>query len=179
MLIIEVLGHSQHHSNEIKCIFDFTFNISNWQFDVPHLNMNWEVNIISDILIGIGSPLVTVTIYEFISAQSPHSMKGLILGMYYFICGVCQFITSIAVVPFSISQRLWVLSSRTGCLFGVLLFACVIGMIGLLAFIAAARWYKYRERDDRPYDQRFVIDYYERYLDQTHGDELSYTSESD
>ena len=30
-------------------------------------------------------------------------------------------------------------------------------MIGLILLLVVARRYKYRERDDRPYDQRFAI----------------------
>ena len=32
-------------------------------------------------------------------------------------------------------------------------FICVAGVVGLILFSVAAKRYKYRERDDRPYDQ--------------------------
>ena len=123
---------------------------------------------------------MTMTIFEFISPQSPHSMKGLILGMYYFITGVYQLISSVAIVLFSVLHgELGILSSYVGCLFGYLLI-CVIGTIGFVLFLFASRWYKYRVRQDRPYDQRFVVDVYERYLDQADNTySSSYESESD
>ena len=40
----------------------------------------------------------------------------------------------------------------------------VLGVAGLLAFVAAARWYRYRERDDPPYGHQYVEEYYSRYI---------------
>ena len=45
----------------------------------------------------------------------------------------------------------------TNCGFGYLLLTCVVALIGLILLLVVARRYKYRERDDRPYDQRFAI----------------------
>ena len=182
VLIVETIGHLQFDGHQTECIFDFTVNItkSHLFFDVPHLDINWAVFILCNFFVGIGSPLVTVTVFEFISAQSPHSMKGLILGMYYFITGVYQFISSVAIVPFSVLHVESGISSYVGCLFGYILLICVIGTIGFVLFLFASRWYKCRVRQDRPYDQRFVVEVYERYLDQADNTySYSYESEGD
>ena len=182
ILIVETIGHLQFDGRQTECIFDFTLNLTKSRlfFDVPHLDINWAVFILCNFFVGIGSPLVTVTVFEFISAQSPHSMKGLILGMYYFITGVYQFISSVAIVPFSVLRGKLSISSYVGCQFGYLLLICVIGTIGFVLFLFASRWYKCRVRQDRPYDQRFVVDVYERYLDQAdNAHSYSYESESD
>ena len=44
-----------------------------------------------------------------------------------------------------------------------------IAFIGLVLFLIVARRYKYRERDDRPYDQRFAVDVYGRYIEQAYS----------
>ena len=106
-------------------------------------------------------------------------MKGLILGMYYFITGVYQFISSVAIVPFSVLRGELAISSYVGCLFGYLLLICVIGTIGFVLFLFASRWYRCRVRQDRPYDQRFVVEIYERYLDQANTYSYSSERESD
>ena len=36
------------------------------------------------------------------------------------------------------------------------IFICVVATIGLTLFSVATKMYKYRERDDRPFDQRFA-----------------------
>ena len=176
IFILDVVGHIQYNGNTTHslCVFNFIFNETNKEFDIPHLYMHWSVYIPSNVLIGIGPTLVTVTIFEFISAQSPHSMKGLLLGTYYAISGVSQFISSIALVPFTLNNILS-LPSKLGCLFGYLLFTCAIAIIGFFLFLVVAKWYKYRVRDDRPYDQRFVIDVYDRYLNSAQDCALSNT----
>ena len=165
VFVIDIVGHAQLHYKS-ECIFNLTYNHSTHQFNIPHLGMHWAVYIPSNILIGIGPQLVTVTIFEFISAQSPHSMKGLLLGTYYAIEGFYRFISSVMLVPVSVNS-IWeneLYPPNTGCLFGYLLSTCTIGLVGFVLYLLAAKWYVYRQRDDRPYDQRFVIDYYNRYL---------------
>ena len=51
-------------------------------------------------------------------------------------------------------------------------------LTSVILYSIAAKWYVYRVRDDRPYDQRFVIDVYDRYLEHTVSQELSYDSDS-
>ena len=177
LFIVDVIGHIQHQGNDTQCIYKFVLPGTNYSgyYDVVSLDMHWAVNIPSSVLTGIGSTVVTVTIFEFISAQSPHSMKGLLLGTHFAITGVYQFFSSIALVPFT-SHKLWsdgLHSPHIGCLFGYLLLLCLVAFAGLMLFLVAARWYKYRERDDRPYDHRFVIDVYNRYLNQAQDYESS------
>ena len=180
ILIVETVGHLQFDSHQTECIVDITLNFteSHFFFDIPHLGINWSVFVLCNFFVGIGSPLVTVTIFEFISAQSPHSMKGLILGIYYFITGIYQFISSVAIVPFSVLHGVLGISSYVGCLFGYLFSICVIGTIRFVLFLFASRWYRCQVRQDRPYDQRFVVEVYERYLDQANNT-YSYSCESD
>ena len=109
--------------------------------------MYWAINISSNILIGIGSTVVAATMFEFISAQSPHSMKGLLLGTYLAIAGVHQFFSSILLVPFSFeSDELQSDGQHApciGCLFGYLVLLCVIALLGFILFLVAAKWYRY------------------------------------
>jgi peptide/histidine transporter 3/4 len=182
ILVVETVGHLQFDGHQTECIFDITLNVTESyaiEFDVPHLGINWTGYVLCNLFVGIGSPLVTVTIFEFISAQGPHSMKGLLLGIYYFITGFYQFMSSVAIVLFGVLRGVLPISSYVGCLFGYLLLICVIGTLGLVLFLVACRWYRCRVREDRPYDQRFVVDVYERYLDQGNAYSYSYGSESD
>ena len=161
---VDTVGHSLHQSNDTHCILSSVYSYTS-------LNMHWAVNIPSNLLLGIGPTLVTVTVFEFISAQSPHSMKGLLLGTFYAIAGICKFFSAIALMPLT-SHKLhstWQYPARTGCLFGYLLYICLVALISVLLFTVTARKYRYRERDDRPYDHRFVINVYSRYITQAHN----------
>ena len=89
MFIIDISGHATNHSSRVEYIFNFSYNEANRSFDIPYyIGMHWEVCIPTNFLFGIGSTLVTATIFEFVSAQSPQSIKSLLLGMYYALAGV-------------------------------------------------------------------------------------------
>ena len=179
LLIIDTVGHAHYHENRLKCVFNFTYNDIDKLFYVPDLDMHWGVYIPTNILFGIGPTLVTATVFEFISAQSPHSMKGLLLGMHYAISGVYQFINSVVLLPVSL-ETVWINEHyplHTGCLFWYLFSTSMSALTGVILYSIAAKWYVYRVRDDRPYDQRFVIDVYDRYLEHTDSQESSYDSD--
>ena len=125
-----------------------------------------QVLFLLNLLNGIASPLINITVLEFISAQSPHTMKGLLLGVFYAFRGL--FITLGCVVTFPFAQeKLW--GDRHGifdCGFYYYLSNSVLGVIGLVVFLMAARWYRNRERDDLPYSHQYAEDYYSRYASQ-------------
>ena len=159
MLCIDLVGHhiakESGNADNSMCMF---IHISN-----PHLlHLHWAALLLPGILIGVGKPLVMATSFEFISAQSPSSMKGLLVGVLFCIRAVYQLVSGLALIPFS-SESLWDSEHMrehppvTNCGFGYLLFTCVVALIGLILLLVVARRYKYRERDDRPYDQRFAI----------------------
>ena len=181
LIVVDSVGHTYYtdSKNDTKCIFNlqpmnnFTLSLivvpdhDNYSipvFTVPSLNMHWSVLIPLNTFLGIGQALVSATTYEFISAQSPHSMKGLLLGTFFAIMGIFQFIGSVALAPFT-SKNTWV-SDHLSCLTTYCITISSIVLVGFVLFLIVARRYKLRERDDRPYDQRFVIDVYNRYLNQ-------------
>jgi hypothetical protein len=96
-------------------------------------------------------------------------MKGLLVGVFFSIRAFFELVSGVALIPFSY-RPLW--GSRhmrehppvTNCGFGYLCFTCAVALVGLILFGIVARRYKNRERDDKPYDQRFAVDVYSRYL---------------
>ena len=115
--------------------------------------MHWSVLIPPNLLLGIGPLLVVATTFEFISAQSPQSMKGLLVGVFFAIRGLFQFLNSIIIIPLSLkqpwaSERMLEHPPVTNCGFVYLLLTCVSGLIGLILFSVAAKKYKYRRRDE-------------------------------
>ncbi len=96
-------------------------------------------------------------------------MKGLLVGIFISIKAFFQLISGIVLIPFAL-RRLWDSEHMreyppvTNCVFGYLLFTCVVALIGFILLLLEARMYKYRERDDRPFDQRFAVEVYSRYL---------------
>ena len=170
LLTIDLIGHSlkSNISNHTQCIFQ-VYRTDNGTLDYPSLNMHWSVLIPPSLLLGIGPLIVITTTFEFISAQSPQSMKGLIIGVFFSIRGLFQFLNSIIVIPFSL-KRPWASGGMlenppvTNCGFVYLLFTCVVGLIGLVLFSVASKKYKYRRRDEGMFCQHDVEEIYDRYL---------------
>ena len=176
LLCVDLIGHSlkSNTSNQTQCMFQ-VYRIDNRTLEYPSLNMHWSVLIPASLLLGIGPLIVITTTFEFISAQSPLSMKGLIIGVFFFIRGLFQFLNSIIIIPFSLKHP-WASGEMlenppvTNCGFVYLLFTCVVGLIGLILFSVAAKKYKYRQRDEGIFCQQVVEEIYDRYLTEEHVD---------
>ena len=181
LLITDIVGHSlngSNVSNHTQCIFQVTMS-HNSSFHYPTLHMHRAVTIPSSLFLGIGPLLVVATTLEFISAQSPQFMKGLLVGVFFAIRGLFQFLNSIVIIPLSL-KRPW--ASRemiehppvTNCGFFYLLLTSVTGLIGLILFSVAAKRYKYRTRDEGIFCQHDVEEIYDRYIAQAALENYSY-----
>ena len=178
MLIIDVTGHTLNINravNHTQCMFQVTYNNFNGTLSYSSLDMHWAVLVVPSLFLQTGPLLVIATVLEFISAQSPQSMKGLLVGVFFAIRGLFQFLNSIAIIPLSLKHP-WASGEMlenppvTNCGFVYLLFTCVAGLIGLVLFLAAARRYKYRERNEGLFSQHDVEEIYDRYITQAAAD---------
>ena len=155
MLLIELLGHllyHQHHRHGVMCMFR----------QPNHLDLHWAVNLVPGFLTQTGFSVIITTTFEFISAQSPHSMKGLLIGVMFAVRGTFQVFIAIGILPFSVNT-IWGTKKMkdnpppiVNCGFGYLLFTCTFALVGLVLFLVAVKRYRYRERDDPPYNQMAV-----------------------
>ena len=149
MFLIELLGHvfySKHHDDRVTCMFTRHSNHSS------NLDLPWSVNLAPGFLTQAGITVIITTTFEFISAQSPHSMKGLLFGVMFAIRGVFHLFAAVTILPFSLAA-IWGTEGMKenpppvfNCGFGYLLVSCVTGLIGLILFIMAIKRYRYRER---------------------------------
>ena len=155
------------------------FNLDVTSEHAKALNLSWGVHVIPNILIGISPILITTTTFEFISAQSPHSMKGLLVGMFFAIKGLFQLLSAFLLLPFSLPNY-WTTRhpKEVNCGFGYLFIVSGLAFISLVIFSAVAKKYKYRERDDPPYDQMVVEEVYARNINQTANQTRMYSPDS-
>ena len=101
--------------------------------------------------------LLTASI-EFVCAQSPHSMRGLLLGYVWCISTFSHIIAVLFLFQFKYTG--YFIVPVVYCTIATLL-----GVIGFVVFCVLARWYKRRVRDDdivTPH--QWAEDYYDRYL---------------
>ena len=166
MLAVDLIGHAVldgENKPNVMCMFVH----SNHEHH-NSLNLHWAVLILPNVLIGIASNLVMATSVEFISAQSPHSMKGVQIGMLFAVRGFYQLEGALFVVPFSLNfwkhGHLGSNPPVTSCGFGYFLLTIFIAVIGLVCFVVCARKYKYQVRDEEGFSQSQVEEVFERRL---------------
>ncbi len=169
LLIIDIVGHSMQHAHgQSQCVFQF-YMLNTSELVYPDLNLHWSVLIPPNLFLGIGPIVVTTAMLEFISAQSPQLMKGFLIGVFFAIRGLFKFLNSIIIIPLSL-KRPWASGEMlenppvTNCGFVYLLFTCVVGGIGFILLLIAAKKYKYRRRDEGMFSQHHVEEIYDRYL---------------
>ena len=164
---IATYSASKNSLTNSTCLFIGTYHFFyKHHAESPTLEFPTQVLIITNLLQGLAAPLINIGILEFISAQSPHTMKGLLLGVFYAFRGFFVMLGSVLTLPF-VQKRLWVNQHwLLDCGFICYLSNSLLGMLGLVVFVLAARCYRYRERDDPPYRHQYAEDYYSRYTSQ-------------
>ena len=171
LLVIDLIGHALYNKHDTNASEEVSLCMFHYNgISSRHLGMHWSVMVLPSVLLSIGPLVIMTTSLEFISAQSPHFMKGFIIGLLFAIVGLFQFVGAVAFVPFSV-ENLWATAAMikeppiANCGFGYLLFTSVVAFTGLIAFVIVAKRYTYRVRDDDPYNQSQVEEIVDRYLE--------------
>ena len=188
MLMVDIIGHSLNRTsdgNQTQCMFQYytSYTHNHHAFQTYSvLNMHWAVLIVPSLFLRIGPLLIIATTLEFISAQSPHSMKGVLIGIFFSIRGLFQLLNSITIIPLSL-KRPWAVGEMiedppvTNCGFVYLLLTFVVGLTGLIMFSLAAKRYTYRVRDEGEFRQYAIEEIYDRYITQTVENTRDYSSD--
>ena len=100
--------------------------------------------------------LLDIAVLEFICSQSPYSMKGLLLGIFFSVKSLFQGIAIASIVPFGAAWKIRLLS----CGSGFYLMYVILGVLELMLFICVAKRYKYREVNEPSHEYRYAEDYY-------------------
>ena len=122
-----------YYDSYYNVTYDVTYFIA-----APSLNVNPYILIIQQILIAMAYVFIYGGVFEFICAQSPHSMKGFLIGIFFAIKGLFQLIGVLGILlPFSF----WWHSPFVGLVY--FLVNIVISVAGVVVFIIAAKRYQY------------------------------------
>ena len=134
---------------------------------VPSLQLSPYLLTIQNFLVAVAYILIYGGVFEFICAQSPHSMKGVLIGIFFAVKGLFQLIGVLAILlPFSF----WKDSPRAGLVYFLL--NIVISAVGVVAFIVTARRYQYRQRDEFCNIRQYIEDFYEKEVQHNHKFEI-------
>ena len=157
ILLIDVVGHII--SDNQVCFLNISaptepqLNVSVWYLIVPY-SLN-----------AIGYMFFYIAIFEFICAQGPHAMKGLLVGILFTVEGIFRLIGVIILAPFTI----WKFeTSFPSCGFAYYLINILVAFVGLLAYTCISRRYQYRQRDEPDNTYRYAEEYYDRDQDSSY-----------
>ena len=155
LIMLSIVTVSHLHGDSTSCIFT---NISS---SMP-VNYTY-VAIPSNILLGIQSMMFIIALFEFICAQTPNAMKGILFGTVY----GTSFTVPIAYIVFVIWIHTWKSSTeKLNCGFWYYLFTTLTAVVGLVIICVVAKWYKRRERKDPLNEHIFAEDYYDQHFSQ-------------
>ena len=161
------MDYEAHKNMFSKFSDNSTFDICMFLDPLEIDSLNYSVNfpqqtplllIVPLVLTSLSHMLIYTAVLEFICSQSPHSMKGLLIGLLYAIKGLYQLLATILVVPFAVGYIYH--PSHISCGFSYYLVNIVIGLIAVLTYMWVAKKYKYRERDEICEIHRYAEEYY-------------------
>ena len=154
-LSVDMAGHA-HTNATVECMFVMSAS------SVVDINFLW-VGIPLSVVSGIEVVFLYAALLEFLCAQAPHTMKGLIIGLMFASC--LGLSLALANATLTMWAHAWSQPvTYPTCAFWFYLFIIVVTVVGLVMFRIVAKWYKKRERDELFEEQKFVEDYYNKYI---------------
>ena len=135
-----------------ECMFLILYAID-FSSNIEETTLGW-LTIIRDFCDTFGYLIFTISLFEFIVAQSPQSMRGLLIGVYYCTAyGISQFAAWILYLPFHENGK-----SLYELIYLTMMTA--VGIVGLAIFARASSMYKNRERDEVVNIHQFAESYF-------------------
>ena len=138
-----------------KIRIGFTFNFSCKTTDNP-VDNTYLWFIIPQLLNGLSSLLVSMTVFEFICAQAPRTTQGLLIGLWYATFSIRYLLVGL-VDAFLFEKTSWLIFE------GVKVFLI---LVSLVLFSCVSRHYRYRQRDEIVNVQGMIEDTHNKWLDQ-------------
>jgi len=149
-LTLDTVGHLQ--SNTSHCMFD------NNTEPIP-IPLCWLL--IMDTVSGLGNTLVLCCGLEFLMAQTPNKMRGVMVGLGWTTLGISELAGILLQLPFHQLN-----TATPSCGFYYYLVVSLLQLLTLVLFITYAKRYKMRERDKHVNIHAIAEEHYERYFDQ-------------
>lgn len=157
ILTLDTLAHVSYE-NFSSCMLPFSGSTS------FKIEVNSTYIVIPRILNSVSKMLISVALYEFICSQSPHSLKGMLVGMSFALKGIFELLGIVAVILFG---TLYKNSHHMSCGMQYYLVNIVAGIIVLIFYIYITRSYHYRLRDEPCHVYRYAEEYYSKIPDHT------------
>ena len=161
-LAADVMMHITN--KDIGCMFSMPSNINatsstTYSYAASIQSTAKALLILQQILSAFSHTVFYIAVYEFICSQSPHSMKGFLLGLFYATRGLFEVLASLLMLPFALHLYKELLPS-CGTVYYIV--NAVVGVAALVGFSWTAKRYRFRVRDEVCPVRRHVEEYYSK-----------------
>ena len=163
ILCIEITATHITKDHNVTCLLNIDGNLP--KDELLNLNVNWLI--LPQLFLGTSSFFMLTSMFEFIIAQAPYSMKGFLLGNIFFLFGLAFIISNVCLKLIAKLTKKYAMapSVAASCVvwyFGLLLLLSVLMLCG---GILMKKWYTPRRRDEDLHNQqKFAIDYFDKYI---------------
>ena len=160
-IVFEVYSRQAYlkHNSEnttIQCMFYKQESSLSVSFDYRWMVIPDFCTSLSVLMIGIG-------FLEFLSAQIPLQMKGIMLGTGYGVVFIAGVLSAVVMLPFKAKLSIWGMGIIS-CGFWYLLLALFVELSTCFALVVLMRRYKRRKREDvLPNEHYYAERYYSKY----------------
>ena len=147
-LLVDTIGHALPGRENVLSVFypgqyaNITEHFDNetvsyYEFEpAPSLQLSSYILVIQNLIVAVAYVLIYGGVFEFICAQSPNSLRGVLIGTFFAVKGLFQLIGVAGILlPFSFWQK----SPRVGMVY--FLVNIVISVVGVSAFTVAVKRY--------------------------------------
>ena len=164
-IVLDVVGHAK--SPAVGCMFNNSLNLTS----SDHLQISSAWVLVPQFFLGVGDMLALISSLEFVCAQSPAGMRGLMIGLWFALIGLMDLLGLNLHYLFEYTPSFS--SAQPSCGLYYYLTKIVLSGSLLSLFVALSRRYKYRERN-RVINLQFITEEtFEKYL----NDEEQYQRE--
>ena len=154
------IGAKAHTRYDVGCMFDPKSVVVTLNDTVPNIGPFYYSSLlaIQRVLLSLSNMLIYIALYEFICSQSPHSMKGLLIGLSFAIKGLFQVIAALLALPFALAMD----NTHLSCGVSYYIMNAGVGVVTVLVYVWVSRKYKYRERDEPSNIYMYAENYYSK-----------------
>ena len=143
----------------IATSFSFTLALAHYLSQSNETTTEWIAEILHRSTGGVLFQFIGTLIIEFVCAQSPYNMRGLLLSTVMILVIASSSVQVVIDVCFSVK-----VCAHQWCFLVSYSVKLTFHTVGFLLFCVVARWYKVRVRDENFSTQRVVEEVYDRYL---------------
>ncbi len=159
-LVLDSIAHAENKT--LQCMFSLHLNDTSVTEPKIATYISQYYDYISTFSITaseLSRYVVLVAQFEFICSQSPHTMKGLLIGLSLGIQGLFSFLGN--TLPYML-QYGWQRATFPSCCMTYFLINIILGLLVLSLYVYVTRGYQYRMRDEPCHIHRYVEEYYSK-----------------